>query len=75
MLRKLAFVPFVFVCLVLRVQYASAQQITLFTEEFPPFNMTENNDVTGVSTEVVANVMSRAGIAYTMLSTHVCMMA
>ncbi len=68
MLRKLAFVSFVYVCLVLRVPCASAQQITLYTEEFPPFNMTENNEVTGVSTEVVANVMSTAGIAYTIES-------
>ena len=68
MLRKLVFVSLVLVCFVSRVQCASAQQITLYTEEFPPFNMTENNEVTGVSTEVVANVLGKAGVAYTIES-------
>ena len=68
MLRKLAFVSYVFLCLALRVQYASAQQLILYTEEFPPYNMTENNEVTGVSTEVVTNVMNRVGMAYTIES-------
>lgn len=68
MLRKLAFVSYVFLCLALRVQYASAQQLILYTEEFPPYNMTENNEVTGVSTEVVTNVMNRVGLAYTIES-------
>ena len=42
--------------------------MTLYTEEFPPFNVTENNEVTGASTEVVANVMIGAGMVYTIES-------
>ena len=42
----------------------SSKKVSLYTEEFPPFNMTENNELTGVSTEVVAKVMAKAGMAY-----------
>jgi len=42
----------------------NAQTLTVYTEEFPPFNFTENNKIVGVSTEVVEAVMKRAGIAY-----------
>ena len=41
-----------------------AEKIILYTEEFPPFNMTEKGKITGVSTEVVQAVMKNAGISY-----------
>lgn len=41
-----------------------AQTLTVYTEEFPPFNFTENNKIVGVSTEVVETVMQRAGMEY-----------
>ena len=41
-----------------------AQTLTVYTEEFPPFNFTENNKIVGVSTDVVEAVMKRVGIEY-----------
>ena len=41
-----------------------SQTLTVYTEEFPPFNFTENNKIVGVSTEVVEAVMNTAGIEY-----------
>jgi polar amino acid transport system substrate-binding protein len=43
---------------------ANAQQLTIYTEEFPPFNFTEKGKITGVSTEVVQHVMANTGIPY-----------
>jgi polar amino acid transport system substrate-binding protein len=47
---------------------AEAQQLTIYTEEFPPFNFTEKGKITGVSAEVVRNVMAATGIQYEMKS-------
>ncbi len=38
-----------------------AQTLTIYTEEFPPYNFTEQGNITGVSTEVVQQVMANAG--------------
>lgn len=43
---------------------ADAQQVTIYTEEFPPFNFTEKGKITGVSAEVVQHVMAGTGIDY-----------
>ncbi len=40
---------------------AFAQKLTIYTEEFPPYNFTEGNEIVGVSTEVVEAVMNKAG--------------
>jgi len=45
-----------------------AQEITVVTEEYPPYNFTENNVVTGCSTEIVQEVLTRAGIDYSIRS-------
>ena len=45
-----------------------AQKITVLTEEYPPYNFTENNVVTGCATEIVQQVLKRADIAYTITS-------
>ncbi len=37
---------------------AFAQKLTIYTEEFPPYNFTEGNKIVGVSTEVVEAVMN-----------------
>jgi polar amino acid transport system substrate-binding protein len=37
-----------------------AEDIMVYTEEFPPFNFTQNKKITGVSTEVVTRVFSDA---------------
>lgn len=40
------------------------EKITIMTEEFPPFNYTENGEITGVSTEIVEAVFKEAGLEY-----------
>lgn len=41
---------------------AAAGNVTAVTEEMPPFNYTENGEVTGFSTEIVKEVFRRADI-------------
>lgn len=43
---------------------ANARELTIYTEEFPPFNFTEKGKITGVSTEVVQHIMAETGIRY-----------
>ena len=45
-----------------------AQELTIYTEDFPPFNFTEKGKITGVSTEVVQHVLADAGIQYQIIS-------
>ena len=40
---------------------AAAFELTIYTEEFPPFNYTHNGKITGVSSEVVKHIMADAG--------------
>jgi polar amino acid transport system substrate-binding protein len=49
---------------VIAVGNVDAQSLTIFTEEFPPFNFTEKGKITGVSTEIVRHVMADTGIQY-----------
>jgi polar amino acid transport system substrate-binding protein len=39
-------------------------KLTIYTEEFPPYNYTEGGKIMGVSTEIVEKVMKNAGIDY-----------
>jgi polar amino acid transport system substrate-binding protein len=41
---------------------AAAQEIRIVTEEAPPFNMTVNGRITGLSTDVVRAVLEEAGL-------------
>lgn len=43
---------------------AQSAPLTLYTEEYPPFNYSEGEKITGVSTEVVKRVMELAGESY-----------
>ena len=54
----------IFFLILLFCNSSYAQTLTVYTEEFPPFNFTENNNIVGVSTEVVEAVMKTAGIEY-----------
>ncbi len=45
-----------------------AQKLTIYTEEFPPYNFTEDDKIVGVSTEVVETVMREAGLDYEIVS-------
>jgi polar amino acid transport system substrate-binding protein len=40
----------------------AAEELHIVTEELPPYNMTQNGQVTGLSTEVVQAVLKEAGV-------------
>ncbi len=40
---------------------AAGQTIHVITEEYPPYNFTENGEITGVATEVVRAVLEEVG--------------
>jgi polar amino acid transport system substrate-binding protein len=44
---------------------AAEKQLTIITEEWPPFNYTENGEVTGFSTEIVQHIMKELNVNYT----------
>jgi hypothetical protein len=46
----------------------SAVELTILTEEYPPFNYSQEGKITGVSTEVVQHVMAATGYEYTIKS-------
>jgi polar amino acid transport system substrate-binding protein len=46
----------------------SAVELTILTEEYPPFNYSQEGKITGVSTEVVQQVMATTGYEYTIKS-------
>jgi polar amino acid transport system substrate-binding protein len=47
---------------------ASAANVTILTEEFPPFNYTQRGQITGVATEVVNRIMEQTGHKITIKS-------
>ena len=46
----------------LSVHVAAADELRIVTEELPPYNMTQNGQVTGLSTEVVQAVLKEVGM-------------
>ncbi|WP_020409457.1 substrate-binding periplasmic protein [Hahella ganghwensis] len=46
--------------------WAQADAISIYTEEFPPYNYTSDETVDGVSTRIIREVMNRTGLAYTL---------
>jgi len=46
----------------LSVHAAAADELRIVTEELPPYNMTQNGQVTGLSTEVVQAVLKEVGM-------------
>ena len=45
-----------------------AQTLTIYTEEFPPFNYTNNKQIEGVSTDIVNAIMKKTYFDYTIIS-------
>ncbi len=45
-----------------------AVEVTIYTEEFPPYNYSEGEKLTGVSTKVVERVMKNSGFDYKIIS-------
>ncbi len=52
-----------FLLLFLFAFQAQAVDLRVYTEEFPPFNFTQDKQITGVSTEVVTRVLEIAGLS------------
>ncbi len=50
-----------FVCFVGMVSQVSAESFSIMTEEYPPFNYTEDGKLTGLSSEVMAELIKRIG--------------
>lgn len=56
------------IILITLVGSAQAASLRVVTEEWPPYNYTENGKVTGVVTEAIRAVLDRAGIDYSIES-------
>jgi len=52
----------------LSMHVAAAEELRIVTEELPPYNMTQNGQVTGLSTEVVQAVLKEVGMQATIQS-------
>jgi polar amino acid transport system substrate-binding protein len=50
------------VCLILFMANTVGAELTILTEELPPYNYTENGKLTGATTQVVQEIMRRLGI-------------
>ncbi|MEH6811280.1 MAG: transporter substrate-binding domain-containing protein [Motiliproteus sp.] len=56
------------ILLLMQVQTLKAETLTVYTEEFPPFNFTKDGTIQGVSTQVVKAVLEKAGVDYQLKS-------
>ncbi|MES2129972.1 MAG: ABC transporter substrate-binding protein [Pseudomonadota bacterium] len=45
---------------------AHAEPLTLMTEEYPPFNMTDGGKIVGISSDIVQELMRTAKVAFTL---------
>lgn len=55
----------IFLAVALRPIGVAASDVTIYTEDFPPYNfITENNTVEGTATDIVRKVMEEAGLDY-----------
>ena len=54
---------FFLIILLFSVTCPAADHLSILTEEYPPFNFTENGKLTGVTTQVVQEIIRRLGIA------------
>lgn len=46
------------------IDLAYGQTLTVYTENFPPYNMRQSGKISGVSTEIVQKILHEAGFAY-----------
>lgn len=56
------FVTTFFICIFSFMSCSAAEQLSLLTEESPPFNFTQEGQLTGVATQVVQEITRRLGI-------------
>jgi len=59
---KRAYGSFLLVFFIFSVTFSAAADLTIITEEFPPFNYTEDGKLTGVTTQVVQEIARRLQI-------------
>jgi len=64
MTKKNSILFIIFFILFIWIQHLSAITVEVVTEEYPPYNYTENGKIIGASTEVVKEVLKRADISY-----------
>jgi polar amino acid transport system substrate-binding protein len=55
----------VFSLFVLSVDFAHAQEISVVTEEWPPYNFKRNGEIVGLGTDIVKATLDKADIKYT----------
>ncbi len=60
-MKKVNYLTFTMLILSLAT-ISAAQEITAVTEQWPPYNYKENNEIKGISTEIVQAALSKAGI-------------
>jgi polar amino acid transport system substrate-binding protein len=60
MIRTCVFI--FFICLLFSMPCSAAHSLSILTEEYPPFNFTQNGEVTGFTTQVVQEIIRRLGI-------------
>ncbi len=63
-----AYRALVLLLLLLLPQPLLAEPLTIYTEEFPPFNFTQDETIQGVSREVVEAVLIKSGLDYQLKS-------
>ncbi|MEH6626758.1 MAG: transporter substrate-binding domain-containing protein [Motiliproteus sp.] len=56
------------ILLLMQAQALKAETLTVYTEEFPPFNFTQDGTIQGVSTQVVEAVLEKARLDYQLKS-------
>jgi len=62
------FISFVFTILICLSLSLNAESLTIYTEELPPLNFTQDSKITGLSTEVIESVMKKTGFKYKIIS-------
>ncbi len=62
------FISFIFTILVFSGLSLNAESLTIYTEELPPLNFTRDSKITGLSTEVIEQVMKKTGFKYKIIS-------
>ena len=53
---------FFLVCLLFYIPCSAVDHLSILTEEYPPFNFTQNGKLTGVTTKVVQEITRRLGV-------------
>ncbi|KAB8031779.1 substrate-binding periplasmic protein [Fluviispira multicolorata] len=62
-ITQLLIISFLFA---IQVSSLAQEKIILTTEDYPPFNMTENGKITGIATDILREAFKRANIEYSL---------